>query len=255
MEDVVEVIKERIKAPYFGYSLLAFIFLNWRAFYFLVKTKGLPVDRLAAFDSATNNLNLMVWPFLLGAVAVVIRPWLGLLEDFFRIKPESLILELQFRSESKRIERQHKLDSDRRVVLASIEKDLIDRAKRDQEIDGIFDEKLKEQLRNKIVHVREGYESEEEHDIFNENKQALGVFEEIVRNNGKLSIQDYENGKMIVLGELIVGEEERYMYMKAMDAIRHFIRKNWLEESDVNSNSFDLTFSGWKVAEQLSLIG
>lgn len=260
MEDIVQAVKERLKAPYFGYSFLAFVFLNWRAFYILIKTKGMPVDRLAAFDSATNNLNLMVWPFLIGAIAMVLRPWLGLVEGVLRIKPESLALEMKFRSESQSIKRQHKLDSDRRDVLASIEKDLIERAKRDQEINEISDEKLKEKLRVEITDAREGATVDVEEEIFKKNSRAIDVFKAIVKNNGEVVIDDGDgdgnsNSNAVYFKNERIGGENKYLYLLVFEALKVFVRNDWLERKGEESNIYELTLEGWRKAEKLGLVG
>jgi len=66
MGDVLDAVSARIKAPYFGYAVLAFIALNWRAIFLFVMTEATPVERLAIFDAHTSNWTLFFAPLLVG---------------------------------------------------------------------------------------------------------------------------------------------------------------------------------------------
>lgn len=78
MHDVLDAISARIKAPYFGYALLAFIGLNWRGMFLLTVTNGSPQERLAAFDAQTSAWSLVVLPLLVGGLVTLVSPWVRL---------------------------------------------------------------------------------------------------------------------------------------------------------------------------------
>jgi hypothetical protein len=68
MKKVLEAISNRMKAPYFGYSILAFIVLNWREVFLRMTSKKEPADRLALFELETSVWTLVVYPLLIGAL-------------------------------------------------------------------------------------------------------------------------------------------------------------------------------------------
>ena len=76
MNEVFEALNSRIKAPYFGYAILAFFALNWRGIFLLVVDDSEPVNRLALFDSETSFWTLLVFPLLVGAVVAASAQWL-----------------------------------------------------------------------------------------------------------------------------------------------------------------------------------
>ncbi|MBE4267628.1 hypothetical protein HJ071_24005 [Vibrio parahaemolyticus] len=76
MKEVVEAVNARLKAPYFGYAILAFIALNWRGFFVLVLTEGTPEDKLALFDTHTDIYTLVIYPLVIGVVVAGTAHWL-----------------------------------------------------------------------------------------------------------------------------------------------------------------------------------
>lgn len=154
MNDIIEAISARIKAPYFGYALLAFIALNWRGIFLLATTPGSPQVRLEAFDSMTSLTSLIIWPLVVGAVIALCSPWIKFTFAYLSRRPFEYIDNLHLDAEHKKTIRRTELERSRAELFAGKETELIERAKRDEEVLQIKDESLQEQLRTELELLR-----------------------------------------------------------------------------------------------------
>lgn len=258
MNDLAEALKERIKAPYFGYCFLAFIFINWRAFYILIKTKGLPLERLAAFDAATTDAKLMVWPFVVGGVVFLVRPWVEFFSEYLSIKPKDSVVRLRLKSESDRIIAQSEIEAARLRLLAQKEMDLIERAKRDEEIDRIEDEEIKKELKMGVNEVRARVENV--NDYLEKDGFAAKVLKKIavegkgVVYKGSKKNKSGEDDVEYVFGSSFVDRSDRYEYLKVEEVLNYFERDGILRVTSMNGWERELTIAGWRKAEELGLL-
>lgn len=154
MNDIFDAISARLKAPYFGYALLAFIGLNWRGIFLLSVTMGTPQERLSAFDAQTSEWSLVVLPLIFGAVITLASPWVRLAFSFLSKRPFEHIDDLHLDAEHRKTIRKTQLERSRAELFASKESELIGRAKRDEEILEIENEQLKEKLIQEIEALR-----------------------------------------------------------------------------------------------------
>lgn len=155
MKDLFDAISSRIKAPYFGYAMLSFIALNWRGLFLLMTTPGSPQDRLSAFDSVTNQYTLFIFPLLAGVLVALATPWIHFCFGFIAKKPSFLIDNLYLESEHNKTIRQAELEQSRANLFAVKEKELIERAKRDDEVANIEDDTTKNKLAGQLEKLRQ----------------------------------------------------------------------------------------------------
>lgn len=201
MNDIVDAVSSRVKAPYFGYVLLAFLALNWRAIFLLIALDASPADKLAAFDLATNPRYLYLYPFIMGAAATAISPWLSYITIWIAKKPKDLTSQLAQDSEHKNIINKTRLEKARAHELAISEQNLIDQTKRDEQIQQIEDPKAQEkleqqiaQLRNQIVHVS----PQNNNSIHDLTSDEVKILKEGSIGYGKISILKTFSGAMIL---------------------------------------------------------
>ncbi len=150
MNDIIEAINSRLKAPYFGFVFLTFLGLNWRGFFLLTVTVGSPQERLAAFDSHTSFESLVVYPLIIGGLITLASPWIKFVFNFISQRPFGYMDDLILKSEHKKTIRKTELERSRSDFFANKESELINRAKRDEEVLEIENEKLKEKLQQEI---------------------------------------------------------------------------------------------------------
>ncbi len=125
MKDVVDAIGARIKSPYFGYSVLAFVALNWRALFLLLLSKASPENRILEFDAVTSSWTLFVLPLFIGSLVAIISPWIGLLFEYISRKPFGLTDVIKIEAQHKNTIKQAELERTRNDLFAIKEKELI----------------------------------------------------------------------------------------------------------------------------------
>lgn len=154
MKEIIEAFAARIKSPIGGYFAIAWIAFNWRPLFYLFFSNTSIDDRLRNFDKLTDNYSLVLFPLAAAATAALSYPWINLAFTYLCKKPADLRNSLQAESEHKLLMKKKQLEEARSFLLATKEKDLIGRAKRDQEVLSISDNETKERLRRQIEDLR-----------------------------------------------------------------------------------------------------
>lgn len=154
MKDLLDEIDTRIKSPFFGYFLFAALAINWAPIFYLLVHDGHVDARIEYFKENTDFINLFLFPFLLAALYSVAYPWLQFAFMRASTKPTELRNALQATSEHKLITVQQDLEVARNKALKIEEEELIDRAKRDEELNEIEDEELRSKLQSEIDALR-----------------------------------------------------------------------------------------------------
>ena len=154
MREILEALGNRVRSPLFGYFVLAFVFINWRALLLLWLADENIEMRIDLFDLSTDYLSLLVYPALFATFCAAIYPWINLF--FLRIahKPAINKNSLQINTDHERLMQQTKLETLRNNMFAKKEEGLIEQAKRDQEIRSIEDAQLREKLENEVDSLR-----------------------------------------------------------------------------------------------------
>ena len=257
MNDIFDAISARIKAPYFGYALLAFIGLNWRGIFLLSVTKGAPQERLDAFDAQTSISSLIVLPLLVGALVTVASPWLRLAFGFLSKRPLEHIDNLHLDSEHKKTIRKTQLEQSRADFFASKESELIGRARRDEEILEIEDERLKEKLKQEIDVLRRERERVSLNLDEQSNDTRISVPErEILKaavqdKSGSIMRMSYIGGRSIQAGSRMFGEGSGRDFSKYDSALNNLVSKDLVSAVGHSEEMFELTYAGWQLADTL----
>lgn len=257
MQDVLDAISARIKAPYFGYAILAFIGLNWRGIFLLSVMKGSPQERLAAFDAQTSTWSLIVLPLLAGGLVTLASPWVRLGFGVLSRRPFEHMDNLHLDSEHKRTLRKTQLEQSRSAFFASKESELIERAKRDEKVLQIEDEQLKEKLKAEIDALRR--EREEMSVSLTERKNGIRVSSEereILKaaaqdKGGSIMRMSYISGRTIQAGGLTFGEESSRDFAKYDAALGSLVSNGLVSAVGTKGEMFELTHAGWQLADEL----
>lgn len=78
LKDIVDSIKTRVNAPYFGYMFCTFVILNWKAIFFLAYAKTNVPERISYFETHTTIWTCFLGPLLIGVTLALVSPWLRL---------------------------------------------------------------------------------------------------------------------------------------------------------------------------------
>lgn len=262
MKDLLDAVSARIKTPYFGYAILAFFALNWRGIFLLAATEGTPQERLAAFDCVTNHYTLIIWPLVVGTLVAASTHWIQLVFVIISRKPAGLIDNLRLEAEHRKTIRQTELEQSRSDLFAVKEQELIERAKRDEEVAGIEDEEAKEKLATQLEILRrerdqlsaqlKNQTSAEKPTAYNLSPEAVEILKAASEDkNGRILKPRSIGNRSIQAGKKSFGSEgsrEFAQYDGALDElVMHGLIKNLGGKGEV----FELTGKGWQVADAL----
>jgi hypothetical protein len=160
MKEIFEVLEARIKSPVLGYFALTFMAINWQPlFYLIVESKG-AIDRIEYFVANTDWKSLILYPAITSSLIAIIYPWINYIFLYLCIKPTEMKNALQAQSEHTLLIKKKQLEELRSEMLSSAERKLIERAQRDQELESIENEEVKEQLKAEIEQLRSGQSTE-----------------------------------------------------------------------------------------------
>ncbi|TCK08987.1 hypothetical protein [Marinobacterium mangrovicola] len=262
MKDIIDAVSSRIKTPYFGYAILAFIALNWRGIFLLVVTNGTPNERLNAFDSMTSYNTLVVCPLLVGALVAASSHWVQYLFGIISRKPSGLIDNLYLEAEHKKTIREAELEQSRSDLFAVKEKELIERAKRDEEVAGIEDDAAKERLSEQIESLRrerdqlsaqlENQSSRKIPTINNLSSEAIEIIKSASQDkSGKILKPRTIGERSIQVGRRAFGSENPRDFARYDAALEELISGDLVKGLGGKGEVFELTHKGWQVADSL----
>ena len=159
MKEIFQVFEARIRSPLMGYATFAFVAFNWKEIFFLFASNSEVSARLEYFQENTGPGSLVVYPLLLGALLTIIYPWVSYGFIFLCGRPTDLRNNLQARAEHRLLQQKEELERFRAAVRARAERNFIDEAKRDAELDQIDDEEAKSRAKSKIERLRSSHTS------------------------------------------------------------------------------------------------
>jgi hypothetical protein len=154
MKEFVDAVNDRIKTPYFGYSVLAFLALNWKGIFLLLATTGEPAIRIAAFENQTSFFTLVLAPLAAGAIVAASTHWIKLGFELLAREPLGKLDLLALEAEHEKTIKQKKLEQELSELFAIKEEELIERATRDAKVEEIEDESAKENLNRELEQLR-----------------------------------------------------------------------------------------------------
>jgi len=260
VQDVFEALNTRIKSPYFGYALLAFLALNWRGIFVLFATEGLPLERLAAFDSHTDIKTLLAYPFVFGGVTTILSPWIKYLFGAISQKPLQLMNNLQLEIENTRVIREAELEKTRTEMFAGREQELIDRAKRDESL-AELDEDVQEELKEQINELRK-----ERDDLSSQLKQGSSLRENTIQldmaslqilkaakltEDGRIIIDKTVDGPSISIGKIVFGQQGARIFVEYERGLDSLVSQGLIKAEGIDETTYKLTADGWNYVETL----
>jgi len=154
IKEIFEVFHSRIKSPLFGYATLSFILINWKPLIYLLLSKATMIKRISYFEENTSYTSLLILPIVFAIVCSVIYPWVNYFFLILCKKPTDLRNSIQAQSEHTLIVEKQKLENARNAFFADQEKELIERAKRDQELENIDNQDTKKKVQSEIEQLR-----------------------------------------------------------------------------------------------------
>lgn len=155
MKEILDAIDSRIKSPIFGYFIASLLAVNWQSFFYLIADDSSADIRILYFNNNTDIYSIIFYPAIIAVAYSIIYPWINYLFMFLCTKPTELKNALQAQSEHELLIKKKELEEARSKLLSNTENELIERAKRDAELDEIKDDEAREKLKSEIDHLRQ----------------------------------------------------------------------------------------------------
>jgi len=154
MNELLESINARIKSPVLGYYTVSFAIFNWKPLFYLCFQNEGALERFAYFDMSTTWWSLVIGPVLFATLLAVSYPWVNYIFLKLAAKPTNLHNSLQAESEHGLLLKKQELEDARAKLLSARESELVARAKRDDELNQIEDEDVRNKLKEDIDRLR-----------------------------------------------------------------------------------------------------
>ncbi|MGB0901694.1 hypothetical protein [Halocynthiibacter sp.] len=94
-KELLEDMRQRIRSPFIGSIIFAFVAINWRALFFLFFADVPVVDRISYYDDHTTFCWSYAFPVGLGIAVAVLMPWLKYYGAWIAKRPATKLYELQ----------------------------------------------------------------------------------------------------------------------------------------------------------------
>lgn len=191
MEEIISAIKARLNSPLFGYFALAVVAFNWEAFFFLLVQSDDVTGRIEFFKQHTTIFSLILWPVVFAFAVACAYPWVIYVLTWLTAKPVELRDVVQANAEHRVLIKRAELEDARSKLLATKESELIERAKRDQDLDSIQNEDLREKIRAELEQLRAERDSLQEG---GQNQSAYARHKELMEIAGTYRARAQHSG-------------------------------------------------------------
>jgi hypothetical protein len=184
MKEIFDAFNSRLKSPVFGYFIMAFLVINWKVLFYLFASDSTIEDRFTYFDVHTNTFSLLFQPLIIGICGAIFYPWISLLFIWLVRRPIELRQLIHLTSQNKLLIKEKEFEETRGKLLATKEKELIERVKRDEEIKSLPDDRLRKDLQKQIEDLREQLDDNSKipYDVKNSNGLDLsGIYVELAK--------------------------------------------------------------------------
>ena len=207
-KEVFTAMNSRIRSPIIGSIALVFCSINWKPIFFVIFSGALAENRFSFFDANTSIWTLFVMPIGLGLFLAWAAPWISFFGAKLAQSPIDHKKKLEIVAEHALIIARTKLESERRVLLETEEETLIDQATRDEKINLIEDDSVRENLQTQIDTLRQKsgdfFQTEQsdispaEHQIKMHQKRIENLKDllEVARNSGDDSVYQHTQKKI-----------------------------------------------------------
>ncbi|WP_180027659.1 hypothetical protein [Acinetobacter sp. YH16032] len=242
MKDLIDAINTRVKEPYWGFFLLSFLAFNWRALFLLCFAKGTAQEKIFLFDDQTTFLSLIVFPIITAVAIMLVTPWLKVLFGLVSGLAYEKLNSQELAREHKYIAEKNKLEQERTLEIANKEKDLIDKAKRDADIETIEHEEVKENLKKDIEELRV---------LKNAEKEILQAAS--MDKNGQIIRRTFIGGRFIQVGNLQLGTQNNMEFLKYDEALNSLRVKGLIQDVGQKGEIFEISYKGWEFISKFGL--
>lgn len=163
----------RVKSRVFGSIIVAFTLINWKVLFFLAFEDAKATEKFSYFDAHTSAFTLYVWPIFLGGFIGLVLPYVNNWTHWYVSKPVSAMRSRDDEYAHERLKKKNAWLAERNRAQELLERQIIDEAKRDEEVAEIADPVRRAEVEEEISRTR-GSSTEQGAD------DAIGEFDALV---------------------------------------------------------------------------
>lgn len=256
MGDVLDAVSARIKTPYFGYAVLAFMVLNWRAIFLLVMTDGNPAERLEVFDNNSSPVSLFLAPLLVGTLVAASAEWIRFFFEWVARNPKQWMEIHHLQAEHKRAILKTELEKFRDERFIRKEEDLIARAKRDEQVKEIENNEVKQQLQHELELLRRERDNISlvgavQQEIAQPSKSAQELLLIMANQKGRIFLGSDNNGQYIRSGSFLLNKNEKPRdYSRCKTVLKELEDIGFVMQVG-SEKLYEITEAGWQFSDSL----
>lgn len=144
----------RVKSRVFGSIIVAFTLINWKVLFFLAFDDAKTTEKFTYFDTYTNVFTLYIWPIFLGGFIGLVLPFVNNWTHWFVSKPVSAMRSRDDEYAHERLKKKNEWLVERNRAQELLERQIIDEAKRDEEVAEIADPVRRAEVEEEIGRSR-----------------------------------------------------------------------------------------------------
>jgi hypothetical protein len=155
IKEIFEAMGQRVRSPFYGYTALSFILINWKPLYYICFSGESAEAKFTFFDADTDHWDLYVLPLVFGILAALLSPYLSNFGSWWATKPINARRLRETNAAHEIMQAKNRWTVERENERALYEQSLIEQAKRDQEIAAIEDEEVRTSLESAVTEFRD----------------------------------------------------------------------------------------------------
>jgi hypothetical protein len=225
--------------------------------FYLIVDSGSVISRIDYFNSHTSTFSLLYLPAILSIAIVLSSPWVRYLFNLVSSKPLHLIELLNARSEHQVLIEKKTLENLRARLLASKEDELIDRAVRDQKVEALEDEQLRDRLRQEIDQLRSERDALRKVESRSKGldlilgEEALLLLAAAAEGDGMVTHMRYLDGSRIQAdGKDFMEDNSPRTAAKWEAAINELVKVGYIEDKTGKGEVYNVTRAGYDILDK-----
>ncbi|MDB0019706.1 hypothetical protein N9E07_05130 [Planktomarina temperata] len=215
----LQAFQERMRTPWIGSILIAFLLWNWQPLLFLVASDTALVTRFTYFESHTGWCSLFVGPVIAGFLFAAAKPWISLVMDWLgakaihrsRLRADRLAADRR----SKQLEQQKNLAKEEGQIENEVIDQVMERSKKNDEAQ--LDEDQKEQLQQKLRALQPTPE-EQDVDPIDEDLLRTAIFHQLSDKSKEIlrTLAQLDDG----LGLVVLFNDDLVLFDDGLEDVR-----------------------------------
>jgi hypothetical protein len=266
IKEIYDAFSQKIKSPFFGHIIIAFVLWNWKSIYYVIYSGKPALTKFNYFDANMVGWSYVI-PVVVGIITALASPYVSNWGSLWATKPVNARRLRETQEAHKILVEDNRLLAERensqrihRKELAGDEQELIDKAKRDVEIDQ-FPDDVKEGLQSQIDELRvKPFNISDFPQLSNEDEPKLNDFARDIllrlgqNEDAEISLRQYITGTTYNFDGRVISEtNDRIEFQKMKSALQQLRGERFIDvRSSGRNKDYTLAPDGIKIYNKLT---